>query len=39
LKAKGQLLVGIQFDCCVEGQSTRAKADDDAAIPWTKLNV
>ena len=39
LKAKGQLRVGIQFGCCMEGQSTRAKADDDAAIPWTKLNV
>jgi hypothetical protein len=38
-KAKGQLRLGIQFGRCVEGQSARAKADDDAAIPGTKLNV
>lgn len=38
-KAKGQLPLSIQFGCRMEGQSARAKADDDAAIPWTKLNV
>lgn len=38
-KAEGQLRFSIQFARCMEGQSARAKADDDAAIPWTKLNV
>jgi hypothetical protein len=39
LKTNGHLHLSIQFGRCMQGQSTGAQADDDAAIPWTQLDI